>query len=167
MEAFIEKQNFLKRWWGVSLPIVVASLVPLISIDKNTPVLVGIATPVIVTAFVFLLFRLLTLYTRIDEKCIAVRFAPFHRKDRVIEWHSLKSARVVKYDPLFEYGGWGFRKGWTGSKIAYNVSGKTGLELELNDGRKIMIGTAKKEELLSYLSYLKNKYAITAIGEKE
>lgn len=165
MEAFVEKQNFLKRWWLMMLPVLAVSLVSVAGNYKSTAALAGIGIPIIVLAFVFLLFVLLTLHTRIDEKAISIRFAPFHRKDRLIKWSDVKTARVLKYDPLFEYGGWGFRKGWTKRKQAYNVSGRTGLELELNDGRTVMIGTVKKEELLSYLSYLKTKYSITAIEE--
>lgn len=165
MEAFAEEQNFLKRWWFILLPVLVVPLISVVSAYKSAPLLAAVGTPFIIMALVIVLFALLTLHTRVDERGIAIRFAPFHRKDRFIEWSTIKSARVIKYDPLFEYGGWGFRKGWTRRKTAYNVSGRTGLELELNDDRTILIGTVKKDELLSYLNYLKTKYSITAIGE--
>lgn len=49
------------------------------------------------------------------------------------------------YRPLGEYGGWGIRG--LGGRVAYNVSGNTGVELTLVDGRHVMIGTQKAAEL--------------------
>ena len=59
---------------------------------------------------------------------------------------------VRKYSALGEFGGWGirFRRGG----IAYNVDGNKGLELTLQDNRKIMIGTQHPDELKSALPQL-------------
>lgn len=50
------------------------------------------------------------------------------------------------YRPIMEYGGWGIKFGF-GKGIAYNVSGNRGVQLELNNGKKILIGSQKPEEL--------------------
>lgn len=167
MEPYIERQNFLKRWWLIAIPMVLVSLVPVVgNLANGKPGMEHFIAPVVIIALVLLLFAVLTLHTRIDETSITIRYSPFHRKDFVIGWGDIKTARVVKYDPLFEYGGWGFRKGWSGRKRAYNVSGRMGLELELVDGRILMIGTVRKEEMTSYLQQLRGKYLITAIDEQ-
>lgn len=49
------------------------------------------------------------------------------------------------YSPLREYGGWGIRG--FGSNRAYNVSGNHGVELVLKDGRKVLIGSQRADDL--------------------
>ena len=97
--------------------------------------------PIILFGFVLSL----TLHTRIDRHSIVYRFAPIHRKERLIKWEAVKKIYVRKYKPIAEYGGWGFRLGRSGR--AFNTSGNMGLQLVLNDGKKILIGTQEPEEL--------------------
>ena len=42
---------------------------------------------------------------------------------------------------MMEYGGYGMRSGSRKYGKAYNVSGKTGLQLYLSNGKKLLIGT--------------------------
>jgi hypothetical protein len=57
----------------------------------------------------------------------------------------LKSHEAITYSPLRDYGGWGIRRGAKGK--AYNVSGNHGVRLELSDGKRILIGSQRPEEL--------------------
>jgi hypothetical protein len=107
---------------------------------------------VLVPLAIFGFFFSLTLHTRIDQNGVAFRFFPIHRKDRLIKWDSLKKVYVRKYKPIAEYGGWGFRRGRSG--LAYNTSGNMGLQLELEDGKKILLGTRKPDELRRTLEKL-------------
>jgi len=52
---------------------------------------------------------------------------------------------VLTYSPISDYGGWGIRYGSIGK--AYNVSGNRGVQLELLNGERILIGSQKPEEL--------------------
>lgn len=54
------------------------------------------------------------------------------------------------YRPLREYGGWGIRWGGKG-RMAYNVSGSEGVEVELLDGRTVMVGSRRPDELADTL----------------
>lgn len=72
-------------------------------------------------------------------------------------------AYVRTYDALSEYGGWGLKGGalWNNSKgKAINVSGNIGIQLELKNGKKLLIGTQKKKEaenvLLNYQTKINN-----------
>ena len=61
---------------------------------------------------------------------------------------------------LLEYGGWGLKGGllWKKSKgIAINVSGNIGIQLELKNGKKLLIGTQKLQEAKQVLDTYKNK----------
>ena len=59
---------------------------------------------------------------------------------------------VRKYSPLADYGGWGLRFSMSGQGKAYNVSGNVGLQLEFSNGKKLLIGTRKPDELSSVLN---------------
>ena len=109
---------------------------------------VGVLIASIVPIFFF------KLITRIDEVGIHYRFFPFHFKTKQITWQEIEKAYVRIYDPIGDYGGWGLKGGflWNKSKgIAINVSGDIGIQLELKTGKKILIGTQKKQEATSVI----------------
>ena len=101
-----------------------------------------------------LLFFVMKLETRITATGIAVRFYPIQLKFRNYTWEDIEEAYVREYSPLGEYGGWGIRYNLFGKGRALNVSGRMGLQLVFKDGRKLLIGTAKPEDLMQVLSIL-------------
>jgi hypothetical protein len=64
-------------------------------------------------------------------------------------WEQVKRAYIRQYNPIKEYGGWGLK--WSSTNAAYNIMGNVGLQLVLQNGKKILIGTQKPEELRSFL----------------
>ena len=64
----------------------------------------------------------------------------------------IRSYEAITYSPLREYGGWGIRYGWNGK--AYNVSGNQGIQLELSEGRRVLIGTQNPPQFLAALQSL-------------
>jgi hypothetical protein len=94
-----------------------------------------------------------TLTTKVDKHGITVQFFPFHRKPRVFPFAAITSWTVREYSPLWEYGGWGLRFNFNGD-TCYNVRGKIGLELKLDNGDKVMIGTQCGEELNQLMNSL-------------
>jgi hypothetical protein len=152
-EIFKEQQRFNQKWmlviillflainlWGFIQQILFG--VPFGNNPASDEVMVLI-TIVAVIIFVFMLS--LKLKTRVDRHGISYRFSIVHRKERFIKWDSVQRAYVRKYKPIKEYGGWGFRLGRSGT--AFNTSGNMGLQLELTDGKKLLLGTQKPEEL--------------------
>ena len=91
-----------------------------------------------------LLMGSLRLVTRVDAAGLHVRFRPFLR--RSIGFDEITSAASVAYRPIRQFGGWGlrygFKNGW-----AYNVSGNRGVQLVLADGKKLLIGSQRPDEL--------------------
>ena len=66
---------------------------------------------------------------------------------KTIPWKEIKSVK------LFDYGfggGWGVRF-WTKHGTVYNIKGSKGLLLEFLDGKTIVVGTQKEEELKFFL----------------
>lgn len=92
---------------------------------------------------------LIKLKTRITDTGIYYRFYPFQFKERVIEWHELRDAYMRQYNSFHEYGGWGIRFGSpkTGWAINTSASSNLGLQLQFNDGKLLLIGTARPDEL--------------------
>jgi hypothetical protein len=91
-----------------------------------------------------LMFFVIKLVTVLDHNHLQVALRPFH--SRTIPLAEIKSAAVREYRPIMEYGGWGIRWSSTHGK-AYNVSGRRGVQLVLTDGRQVLIGSQRANEL--------------------
>lgn len=100
------------------------------------------------------LFLSIRLETFIKKDGIYVRLFPFHAALKHYHWDQLQKVYVRQYAPIKEYGGWGLRSGWGGKNHAYNISGDMGLQLEFSDGKKLLIGTSKPEQLTACLNTL-------------
>jgi len=88
-------------------------------------------------------FAQLKLTTTITSESIELHFKPLTK--RVIPIAEIRKGYIRKYRPISEFGGWGLRYGSKG--MAYNVAGDIGLQLELKNGKHILIGTQKENEL--------------------
>ncbi len=89
------------------------------------------------------------LITEVRDDAIYIRFFPIHFSFHKISFDELQSFEVRKYNALREYGGWGIRYGPQGK--AYNVGGNRGVQLVLQDGKRILIGSQRPEEFLAAL----------------
>ncbi len=98
--------------------------------------LIGIGLPLLVYN--------LKLIVEVSPDHISIRFVPF--VSRTILYKEIKRFQARSYNPVREYGGWGI-KGWSRKRMAYNVSGNQGVELEFYTGQSLMIGSQKYEEL--------------------
>jgi hypothetical protein len=164
MRIFKEEQRFTQLWLIVLLAV--SLIVPIAIVVKeymqenssmSTNELILTLSGILVSVAFIFFFKLTT---RIDEKGIHYQFFPFHFKLKKIAWSEITSATVRIYDPIGEYGGWGLKGGalWSKSKgKAINVSGDIGIQLELKDGKKLLIGTQKKSEAISVLETYKDK----------
>ncbi|WP_134091669.1 hypothetical protein [Olivibacter sp. XZL3] len=93
------------------------------------------------------------------------RFKPFHLRDRVIEWKDIQQVWLRKYHPFWEYRGWGISYGKAG--WAYSTQGNIGLQLELKNGKRILVGTQRPHELEDFLTKLKGRHAIPLVSLTE
>lgn len=94
----------------------------------------------------------LRLETKIDGIGVSFRFFPFQRNYRLISWQEISRAYIRVYHPIKEYGGWGIRTSFIGKNgKAYNMAGEVGLQLELKNGKRILIGTQKGSEINALL----------------
>ena len=156
---FTETQSF-RKWWQI-LIITIPHLFFLNGIyqqvfldtpfgDNPMPD-TGLFVSEGIMILVMILFYLLKLETKVDHEGVSVRFLPFIPNYRQYKWSDISKAYVREYSPIMEYGGWGLRGGFWGRGGAWNVSGSTGLQIEMKDGTMFLIGTQKPEELSAVL----------------
>ena len=153
MNHYKEKQRFRQWWiWFILLLPSVGAVVGLAFEYKSTA---HISTESILGLAILLLVGLALLLVRLDTRIepsgISVRLFPFHLKYKRYAWAELDSVHVRKYDPIGEFGGWGYRS-WGGKKgNAWNISGNKGIQLKFKSGRELLIGTLKPEQVYGFL----------------
>ncbi|MEG1590925.1 hypothetical protein [Chryseobacterium sp.] len=148
---FTEKQRFTQWWLWLLLSAVMIYTIYNFIEERLYFSNLELALSFVIPTLVIILFLVIRLETKIDAQGISVRFFPFQITFRYYPWRNIKKAYVRKYSPLTEYGGWGMRQGLFGKGKAYNVKGDQGLQIILNDEKKVLIGTQKQNELKLYL----------------
>jgi hypothetical protein len=91
-----------------------------------------------------LFFRSLKLVVEVLADSVHIRYVPL--ASRKIPFQEIERFQPRTYSPIREYGGWGIRW-WGKNRRAYNVSGDRGVELTLDGGRRVMMGSQRPEEL--------------------
>ena len=98
--------------------------------------------------------RFMDLQTKINVDGVFYKFGIIHFKFKHIRWDEIEKIYSREYKPIKEYGGWGIKGSWKRGK-AYNISGNQGIQLELKNGKKILLGTQKPQEVDEILLKLK------------
>lgn len=153
-QVFKEQQTYQGTWvmyliLMLELPTLV--LVTVVLLSNSTDLREKIIHLTAVYAIMILAFSLLMsirLKTRIDDKGIHFQYFPFI-KWRTYSKNQIQALEVVKFNPLMDHGGWGI-KGNKNTK-AYTIIGDHGIELDLGERKKILIGTQKEKELRNFL----------------
>ena len=131
-------------WETITNPKTTNTLVPtLLSI-------IAMAIPIAVT----ILFFILKLETEVRSDGLYVRFYPMHIRFRKFTRKELAEHYCRTYKPILEYGGWGIRCSFTGKGKAYNVSGNKGVQLVLTNGKKLLIGSQKPDDLAAAIAQM-------------
>lgn len=154
--SFIEKQFF-----SPVLRVIIIAAVVLISAfsivnrsDINSsPHFIPMIICVVISLFVFSM----NLTFKIENNTFMYKLSPIHRKWRSIDISTITEASAITYRPIIDYGGWGIRYGAKG-EWAFNMRGNKGVRVKTNDGKSIMFGSQKSEELAGLINKLMNKY---------
>lgn len=162
MRVFNEKQKF-NQWWlkAVMALVLVCGLIPLWFLrDEETQsesewIIAIIIFGAVISTTIALLFFVLQLRTRIDERGVHYAYYPIHRKMKTIPWNQIEFCSVRKYNPIGEFGGWGYRITFGSQGKALNVRGDMGIQLEYDKGKRLLIGTqdpeAARKTIAAYL----------------
>lgn len=158
---FLEVQKQRQVWLWVFLAVsLLATVITHVVLVKKTgltamleqnPVgtVIGIIFGPLALLAVLILMYYSKLITEVRSEGIYIRYVPFHRSYRRFLFSDIQSWEPRTYSPIGEYGGWGIRWGCRGGidNLAYNVSGNQGVQLVLKNGRRILVGSQKPQEL--------------------
>jgi len=157
--SFREVQGFRQWWLWVLLPATALGTIGLFGYGIYTQIIEGdpwgdrpmsdaglltttIATTILVAGVAALILSA-RLTTEVRSDGLHIRFFPL--KWKTINFDTIASYEARTYRAIRDYGGYGIRWGREGK--AYIVGGDEGLQLMLNDGRKILIGSRRAGEL--------------------
>lgn len=149
---FEEVQRFRQRWL---MALLLGTALLIFYALTAAPALISVPVYFLVLGVLALVFAS-SLRTRVKEDAVSLRFLPFHLSPRRFEFDAIESFQAEEYSPIREFGGWGVRWRPFSGKIAYNVSGSGGVRLELEDGKQVVIGSQKPEELEAAIEEMKD-----------
>ena len=146
------KQRF-NQWW-LWLLLAVSSATPIIIMFKeysNNTVSSNNLWALIIIFLAIILFAVLRMKTVVTKENIQLTQYPFVWK--TISLSDIETMKVINYGFV---GGWGIRL-WTKYGTVYNVRGNKGLYIRLKNGKQLVIGTQKPQELEKVLELLNTK----------
>lgn len=149
---FTEKQRF-NQWW-LWLLLAVSSAAPVIILYKkitSNAADSGSLSALVVLFLVIALFVMLQMKTVVTDQNIQLVYFPFVWK--TINLSEIETMKVINYGFV---GGWGIRL-WTSYGTVYNVRGNKGLHIKLKNGKQLVIGTQKPQELEKVVAQLNSK----------
>jgi energy-coupling factor transporter transmembrane protein EcfT len=146
---FQEIRSFTTWVYGLLLAVIIPSMAGLIVTAAKTP---GIRWLVPLDfVLLALTFNLLCQRTNVTEAELIVSFgALFPLYQRRIDLRDMASAVADTYQPIAEYGGWGIRG--FGRSVALNARGNHGVRLTLKNGRRVLIGSQRSDDLAAALT---------------
>ncbi len=161
---FSEEQRFTQWWvWAIMTAALLAMIVPIaISVQQEwiaglsyseqpesvTETVIAGLVSFFVMVGIFTLVFASRLKTKITSRGLFVAYPPIYRKWRQLAPEAIDHYELRKYKAKREYGGYGVRRRRRSGQ-AYIVSGNIGLQLHLKNGKKLLIGTQKKQAVES------------------
>ncbi|WP_421876068.1 hypothetical protein [Marinoscillum sp.] len=124
---------------------------------SDTALIITALISFIILGAVQWLLSSMTLLIEIDQNNLYYSYFPFVRSKRTLTKKDLTSLEVRKYKPILEYGGWGYRISFNNGK-ALNIKGNWGLQLVLQNGDKLLLGTQKAEALKEAINTLQQNW---------
>lgn len=153
-KAFLEFSNRINTWVFAFFPISFSIFYSLKygSTWQESNVLIGLYFGVVILGTLLLGYwwSLFTIKLKIDETGITFRYLSWQFKSVHYDWHQIRSAGIVAFEPKQDFHGWGIKTSDLYGK-GYLTKGKTGLLVELMNGEKMMmsvIDTEKAAEIL-------------------
>ncbi|MFO7879508.1 MAG: DUF6141 family protein [Bacteroidota bacterium] len=108
----------------------------------------------VIPLLLLLIFMQSKMITFIDKNGIWFKYLPFHAKYRFYPWDEINSAYIREYKPMKEFAGYGIRTISPKGSIAYSVKENIGLQLSLQSGKRLLIGTSKPDDIQNTLEKL-------------
>ena len=108
-------------------------------------ILAMVLSTVLLFGIGWLLFTI-RLESHVENGRITYRMPPLINQVKVIAKEEISHAEIIRYNPITRYGGYGIRHSLKHGK-ALNIRGNQGLQIQLKNGKKLLLGTQKPELL--------------------
>ena len=149
---FREEQSFRETWlkWPLVLGVAVYSTIIIVILVKEggldrswdheavSAALSGVGVVVFLLALSWWALSA-RLVTEVRETGLHLRFHGMFL-NRLIPYEQIHRCEARTYPPVWKYGGWG-------RDALYNVRGNRGVQLELEGGKRLLIGSQRADEL--------------------
>ncbi len=129
------------------------------ALSHRAPALIGSVVCLLGIGIVYFVAYVMRLETEVQEDALSIRFHPV--MSDTIRFDDIERVEVRTYRPIREYGGWGIRGGLGKSGGVYNVSGNRGVQLELANGKRLLIGSQRPEELAKAIAVQMERSEVT------
>jgi hypothetical protein len=110
----------------------------------NQILLIAMIPSITLLFYLLMLFRRFQLWVLVTPKSLEFQFFPSQKEIQVIEWDFVKSVELRDYSAFKHFGGWGVRYG---EMRSYTMGGNRGVELTFTNGRKLLLGSKKPQDL--------------------
>lgn len=159
---FKEEQSLKNTWMfyliiAISILALAGTLFRLFT-NGDPEAIIGLAIAAVVSIVLVILFMFSTLTTVIDDRAIYYKYPPFVNAEKRLSYDDISEVFIRKYQPIWEYVGWGYRRR-PGKGKALSVAGRKGLQIITKEGRKILIGTQKSADLERAITRLKENWS--------
>jgi len=114
------------------------------------------AFSLLLVGLIVLLFYIFKLKTKITNEAFYISFPPLINKWKKFVPDEIAKFEVRKYNAIKEYGGYGMKYSRRHGRC-YNISGNLGLQLYLKNGKKLLIGTQRKQAISYAMDKLMHK----------
>jgi len=145
MDKIIFKETQRYNQWWLQILLVISNLAFIYNLYTNNELLTHgwiLVFPVIITILIYTIRLEYTLSTN----AITYRLYPFQIQLKKIEKKEIATIFIRKYNPIFEFGGWGYRAFLRSNNGALNIWGNMGIQLVLKNGKRLLIGTQLPED---------------------
>lgn len=156
--GYFEETQGIRKWW-IWVPAILLLLFFGYALTQqllyNNPIGdqpmsdTGLIVISLLTFLVFAGFFTLKLHTRIDERDIKLRFGFLWRGN--YSWSQVQSAQIIRYG----WAGYGLRLSKKHGTLL-SMGGNYGLQLQLQNGDTVTIGTQRKNELEKFVNEIRN-----------
>ena len=147
INTIYQEKSSMKLWAFILIPILSVAVLLDVLINNSPKFTQDPESQwtIIIPILVFALLYFTKLEWKFTESDFRFRYFPFLIKEKIIPYSDIQSMSVMKINPLFEFGGWGLRRGKLGK--AYTTDGNLILHIELKSGKKINLTIKNKEEV--------------------
>jgi hypothetical protein len=161
MGLYFEEKQMFTQWWlwlvvgattiGVNAAFVYAVIQQLVMgvpvgdkpLGDEALLIMSVLVMTASTGMALLFFNSV-LEVRVDNRSLEYRYPPIMRTWRRIEHSDIRDARLRKY----YLAGYGIKRSLDGTRML-TVKGTDGVELSLESGTRLLIGTQRPEEFLA------------------